>query len=141
MHLKAAAESLKEWVPQREDLARREQMVERFGQFAFGGFGIVLLVAVGGMIYTIITKMVLSGDQPWAGILLIAFIIFAVLALAYVMFNEDLKEKRKKARPAPPSELPLSAVTGKLLEEKEFETIPTVIEDTTELLPSRREKR
>ena len=142
MNLESTAESLREWAPiESDDLARRERFLERFGQFAFTGFGLVLLIAVIGLIYTILVKMVLAGDQPWAGVILINFIVFAILTLAYVVFKEDLKERRKKARPAHPNELESPAVTGKLLEEKEFEPIPTVIEDTTDLLPVRDRER
>lgn len=144
MNLEQAAQSLLEQFPGGEsiDLARREEMLERFGKIAFGGFGIVLLIAVAGMIYTIVTKMVLGGEQPWAGVVLVAFILFAVLTLIYVVFNEDLKEKRKKALRAPPVEpTPDSVVTGKLLDEGHFEPIPTVTENTTDLLPSRNRGR
>ena len=144
MNLEQASQSLLEQFPGGEsiDLARREQMLERFGQIAFGGFGIVLLLAVAGMIYTIVTKMVLGGEQPWAGVLLIAFIIFAVLSLTYVIFNEDLKEKRKKSLHSPPVQpTPDSVVTGKLLDEGHLEPIPTVTENTTDLLPSRNRER
>lgn len=137
LNIESAAKSLLEQVPGsgRPDLARREQMLERFGQIAFGGFGIVLLVAIAGIIYTVFTKMVLEGGQPWAGVLLIAFVLFAAMALVYVLFAEDLKEKRKKAAPSRNRELEHPATTGKLLEEHEFEPIPAVTESTTDLLP------
>ena len=141
MNLEAAAASLVEQFPasEQKDLARREEVLERFGTFAFGGFGVVGLIAVIGMIYVILTKMVFSGRQPWAGVILIAFLISAVLMLTYVVFKEDLKERQRKARPAvSPPEFENPAMTGKLLEETSFEPIPSVIEDTTELLPSRR---
>jgi len=138
MNLESTAETLQAWTPTEDlKLAQRERRLELFGGIAFGGFGIVLVIAVAGLIYTILTKMVLGGDQPWAGVVLINFLLFAVLSLVYVIFKEDLKERRKKARQAPPSELESPVVTGKLLEEKEFESIPTVIEDTTDLLPVR----
>src|SRR5687768_18148948 len=78
MNLEPVAQSLLEQFPGGgdPDLIRRERRLERFGQFAFGGFGLVLVAAVIGLIYTIFTKMVLDGQQPWAGILLIAFILF-----------------------------------------------------------------
>ena len=142
MNLESAAESLRDLKPtEQSDLARREHFLEVFGNIAFGGFGIVLLIAVLGLIYYIFTRMVLGGEQPLAGVLLINFILFAVLTLVYVIANEDLKEKKKKARPAPPKELENPVVTGKLLEEKEFEPIPTVTENTTDLLPVRDRER
>lgn len=143
MNLETTAQSLLEQFPQgeRPDLVRREEMLERFGRVAFGGFGIVLVIAVVGIIYAIFTKMVLAGEQPWAGILLIAFIVFAALSLTYVVFAEDLKEKRRRAALPQPQELHPPVATGKLLGEREFETIPTVTENTTDLLPQQRTRR
>jgi hypothetical protein len=144
LNLESAAQSLLEQFPAGRvpGLDRRERMLERFGQFAFGGFGVVLLVAILGIIYTILTRMVLSGEQPWAGLLLIAFIIFAAMTLAYVVFAEDLKEKRKKWASSLPAELEGRTVsTGKLMEEREFQPIPTVTENTTDLLPTKDRSR
>ena len=140
MNLEQAAQSLLEQFPAGDglDLVRRERRLERLGKVAFGGFGVVLILAVCGMIYAILTKFVFAGDQPWVGLLLIAFLIFAVLSLAYVVFREDLKEKRQKTRSAA---LEMPAVTGRLLEEKQFEPIPAVTESTTDLLPRENTKK
>ena len=92
---------------------------------------IVIFLAALGIIYAILDRMVFSGDQPIYGILLLAFIVFALLTLTYVVFKEDLKEKRMKvgrASTSPPAELEMPAVTARLLEEKGFEPIPAVIE-------------
>ena len=142
MNLESTANALRESMPDENSaLFQQERRLERYGKFAFGGFGIVVLLAVAGFIYTIFTKMVLSGEKPVLGLLAMAFITFAVLALGYVIFNEDLKEKRRKARFTPPDELESPAITGKLLEEKEFEPVPTVTESTTNLLPARKRDR
>ena len=147
MNLEPAAQSLREQFPagDRPDLDRREERIEKFGRFAFGGFLIVVGLAVVGLIVTILDRIVFSGDSPWVGLGLIAFLIFAVLTLVYVGFREDLKEKRKKAgfdhAPASPPELESPAVTGRLLEEKEFEPIPSVTENTTSLLPRQDQTR
>ena len=146
MNLEPAALSLREQFPtgNRPDLDRRERRIEKFGQFAFGGFVIVVGLAVIGLIITILDRIVFSGDPPWVGLGLIAFLIFAVLTLVYVVFREDLKEKRKKAgydHANRPAELPMPAVTERLLEEKEFEPMPTVTESTTNLLPRRDQER
>jgi hypothetical protein len=105
MNLEGIAGSLLEQFPtaQRTNLQKQERMLERYGQIAFGGFGVVVFAAIGGMIYWIVTQMVLGKFGFWSGILLIAFILFAGLTLAYVGLNEALKEKRAKlaTRPAP----------------------------------------
>jgi hypothetical protein len=59
------------------------------------------------------------------------------LALAYVVFNEDLKERRKtleKGRRAdPPPELDVD--TNRLLNQPPAGHVASVIDHTTELLP------
>lgn len=138
MTLEAALASLREWSPSAEStqLTQRHQRLERFGQFALGGFGVMLLLGFLGLLYTIFTKMVLVGSQPLAGLVLIAFLIFAVLSLAYVVFKENLKEKQRN-RPAGRQEAEPSPISAKLIEEREFTPVPTVTENTTDLLPTR----
>jgi hypothetical protein len=141
MNLEHSAASLLEQFPDapRADLQREEKMLERFGTVAFGGFGVVVLLAIAGLIYWIVDKAILSGEGPVMGILLIAFLIFAALSLAYVIWRESLKEKRAKLEMAPGRKFePAPEETGKLLNEGSFESVPSsVVEDTTDLLPAR----
>lgn len=140
MNLEKSAASLLEQFPagDRLDLKREEQMLEKFGKVAFTGFGIVIAIAIASIIYYIATKMIVSGSQPLAGVLLIAFIIFAGLALGYVFWQESLKEKRKKHEATPARDL-RSAQTGKLLPESDLEPVPiSVVEGTTDLLPAKK---
>lgn len=136
LNLEKTAETLLEQIPSAENskLLKRERNLEKFGNIAFGGFGIVLLIAVCAIIYLIITKVILSGNSVFGGIMLIAFIVFAALALTYVALNEDLKERKQKAIPALKNELSGKKETGKLLEEKLFEPVLSVTENTTDLL-------
>lgn len=66
--------------------------------------------------------------------MLIAFIIFAVLSLAYVVFQEDLKERKQKANAILQNELSEERTTEKFLEEKPFEPVGSVTENSTKLL-------
>ena len=144
MNLETVVQSLVEQFPggERPDLVRREERLERFGRIAFGGFGIALLLGIVGIIYAVVVNMILTGERPWFGALVILFVIFAAMSLTYVVFNEDLKDRRKKAAQVPPRELEVPVVTGKLLDESRFEPIPSVTENTTDLLPSQnREKK
>ncbi len=137
MNLEQAASSLLEQFPDRPraDLQREEKRLERFGTVAFGGFGVVVLLAIAGLIYWIIDKAILSGEGPVMGILLIAFLIFAALSLAYVIWRESLNEKRAKIEKAPGRIPDLAEPPEKLLKETSFAPIPaSVVEDTTELL-------
>lgn len=136
LNLEKSAESLLEQIPSAESagLLKRERNLEKFGKVAFTGFGLVLLTGICAIIYLIITKVILSGNSVFGGIMLIAFIIFSALALTYVALNEDLKEKRQKANPALQNDLPEKKDTAKLLEDKPFEPVPSVTENTTDLL-------
>lgn len=139
MNLEAVSETLLLQFPnaQRVTLEKQEKMLERFGTFVFGGLAIVVGLGAIGLIVGVIVAMVVSGRDPLKGTLLALFLTFASLALSYVVMNEFLKDKRKKLQAKPPSEVLLSGAseTGKLLETGEFELVPSVVEETTNLLP------
>lgn len=143
LNLEQTALSLLEQIPSAESakLLKRERNLEKFGNIAFGGFGFVLLTGIIAIIYLITTKMILSGESVLGGIILIAFIIFAALALTYVVLNEDLKERKQKAKPVLKNEISEKQETARLLEEKPFEPIPSVTENTTELLYAEKNTR
>ena len=136
INLEKTAESLLEQIPnaQNANLLRKEKAIEKFGNFALGGFGLVILTGTVAIIYFIFEKMILTGNNVLFGILLIFFVVFAALSLAFVMFNESLKERKAKINPALPNELTGVRDTGKLLEDKPFETVAGVTENSTELL-------
>ena len=135
-NLEETAKSLLLQIPsaERAELLRREKSLERFGGFVWGGFGIVCLIGVGALLYTIFDKFVWSGKNPLVGILFAAFIIFATFSLIFVFFREDLKEKKKKLGRREQIDLPEAKITGKLLEDKPFEPARSVVENSTELL-------
>src|SRR5688572_27730970 len=114
-----------------------DRRLEIFGNVAFGGLGIVGSLAVAGMIYTVIQKFVLTGQGVIFGIVMSLLLVFGVMAIAYVILNESRNEKSKKRRPKA-SESELTAPdTAKLLVDRPFEGVPSVVEDTTELLKTR----
>lgn len=146
MNLEQTSQSMLQQFPsaERAILLKREKMLEKFGGFAFAGFGIVLLLAVSSIIYLIITRVVLGGKTPleqFGGILLVLFMVFASLALAYVGFSEDLKDRKLKLLPTLENELSGKQDTAKLLDEKLFEPVPSVIETTTDLVPVKNKTR
>lgn len=136
LNLEKTAESLVEQIPTAESasLLRREKLIEKFGNFALGGLGVVVLFAVTILIYTLIEKFLVSGTNVYFAVLLIAFIIFALLSLVFVAFNESLKEKKAKLNPAVKNQLTGENETAKLLAEKPFEPARSVTENTTGLL-------
>ena len=130
LNLEGSATSL---LDQRPDIGTaHDKRLERFGNIAFGGLALAGLAAVVGLIYTIVTKFILSGSGVVFGIIMSLLIIFAVLGLAYVGLNETRKGKRTRTAAAP-AELG-SNDTSKLLDPGEFTPASSVVEDTTKLL-------
>lgn len=142
LNLEKSIESLVEQLPtaERAGLLKQTKMIEKYGNFAFGGFVVVFALGILAVIYSIFSKMVLSGENIIFGLLLSLFIIFAVLTLIYVFLNESLKEKRVNAKPIFNNELEQKAA-AKLLKDKSFETVPaSVTERTTDLLFAEKRK-
>lgn len=136
MNLEGTAASLLEQFPEGSSgsLQRQERALERFGKFAFTGFGIAAVLGVNAICYIILTNMILSGTQPLAGILFLAFVIFAALGLTYVIWSEILKEQRQKLNKT--AEL-TSSDPNILLPPRDTSDlipVPSVVEDTTKLL-------
>ncbi|HEX8288199.1 MAG TPA: zinc ribbon domain-containing protein [Pyrinomonadaceae bacterium] len=125
--------------PESAELFKRQRRLENFGNIAFGGFALVLLTGVSTVIYFILTRMIFSGENVFFGILLIAFIVFAISSLIYVIFSEDVKER--KPNPILINELTENRETGKLLEEKPFAPASSVTESSTELLYTKNKTR
>lgn len=139
MNLEQTAISLLEQFPtaQRANLQRQERMLEKFGQIAFGGFGIVLFLAICSILYLVITRIILGGGtllEQFGGVLLALFIVFASLALTYVIFSEDLKERKQKRNPSLEDEVVNIHPMAELPSKNDFEPVPSVVEDTTDLL-------
>ena len=136
MNLKSVSETLLSQFPDagHATLQKQEKMLERFGTFVFGGFAVMVGLGAVGMIVGIIVTMIVSGKDPLTGSLLAVFITFASLALAYVFLNEHLKDKRKKLSEISPSDRVVSPDPTNLLETGEFKPVPSVVEDTTNLL-------
>lgn len=140
LNLERSAESLLE---QRPDIGAvvSDRRLERFGNIAFGGLALVGLAAVAVLIYTVITKFILTGAGVAFGVIMSLLLIFAVLGLVYVVLNETRKEKRSKGAIADLSaELDVSE-TANVLGSGEFEPIPSVVENTTDLLKAEAKTR
>src|SRR5829696_5465927 len=74
----------------------QERKIERFGNFALGGLGVVGLIAITAALCFLVTKLIVTGTSVFAALLLISFLVFALLSLIFVVFNETLKEKKAR---------------------------------------------
>lgn len=143
LNLERSAESLLEQLPTAHSasLLKQKKTIERFGNFALGGLGVVVLLGVTILIYTIIEKYLVGGMSIYTAVLLIGFILFASLSLIFVVFNESLKEKKAKINSKMTNELGEKTGAAKLLEDKYFESISSVTENSTDLLYSKNKTR
>jgi hypothetical protein len=112
------------------NIKRKPQAIERLGAvgttglLGMGVFGVLFLM------YLVIFRFILSGstESIVLGAMLLAFLIFASITLAYVILTEIKKEDKFKNNHFG------SDFHTNLLEEKPFEPIISVTENTTELL-------
>ena len=110
-----------------------DRFFQNLGKFAFGGLGAVFVIGIGYLLWIILTRFVLEGTQVTFGVFLMLFVVFAALSLTYVIYNESRKGRRAVSRDEHPEEL-AAPDTGKLLNQPSQTPIPSVIDDTTELL-------
>lgn len=136
MNLESSAASMLEQFPEGSgySLQRQERALERFGKVAFIGFGIAAVLGVIAICYIILTNMIFSGTQPLAGILFLAFVIFAALGLTYVIWNEILKEQRRKLNKTPDLTSSEPNIFLPPRDTNDLIPIPSVVEDTTKRL-------
>ena len=142
-NLDDTAKSLLLQIPSAEtaNLLRHEKAIDNFGKFALGGLGVVGLIAFTAGIWYLVTKFLVNGTNIYAALLLISFIVFALLSLIFVIFNETLKEKKAKIKLPEQNELAQPKTTGRLLEDKPFEPAASVVENSTELLLTKNKTR
>jgi hypothetical protein len=143
LNLEKTAASLVEQIPSAESarLLRHDKLIEKFGNFALGGLGLVIFLAFTVFVYRIIEKYLIGGTNIYFVVLSIGFILFAFLSLVFVYFNESLKEKKTKINSSLANEIKGGKDTAKILGEKTFEPIPSVTENTTGLLYAERKTK
>ena len=142
LNLEKSIESLQEQLPTAESasLLKQTRMLEKYGNFVFGGFSVILLIGVLILILTVFNRLILSGENVIFGLLLVLFIVFAALSLIYVFLNESLKESKMKRGRVFKNDLE-NKTEAKLLEDKQFDAVPaSVTERTTDLLFAEKRK-
>ena len=136
-NLERTIEFYLEQIPNSDSIlsAKITKFFEILGKIGFGGLAGAGLVGIFLIFATVINKFILSGqtDKIIVGVVFLTLLISAVLGLAYVIFQEYLNSQKKGARGIMQNEIEAKD-TAKLLEEKPFETIPSVTETTTNLL-------
>lgn len=116
------------------NFSKKERSIENFKNFAFSRAGLVVLIGVILMISGIFFKVILTDNEVSFGISLIVITISTVLIILFASFDVFVKERKAQINPALTSELTEAKDTGKLLEEKTFQPVQNVTENSTELL-------
>ena len=114
--------------------SKKERSIENLRNFALSRIGLALLISVIPLIAGIFLKVILMDGNIVFGILMIFCAVLAELIMLLICFNQSVKEKKAKMNPALTSELSAAKNTGKLLEQKPFEPVQNVMENSTELL-------
>lgn len=115
--------------------SKKERSIENLGNFVFSRVGLIVLIGVILMTSGIFFKVILADGAIVSGTLMIFCAVLAGLMAILISFYESVKERKAQINPALTSELTQTKDTGKLLEEKPFEPVSTVTENSTELLP------
>lgn len=130
LSLDKAAESIADrFAPGEEANDHSQAVLDKFGTVAFTGLGIVVLCGIAWILYLIVARMILSGTQVAAGVLLAAFVVFAALGLAFVFAREMLGEKALAKKASRKSLAAPNKRPG--LADPYFEPVPSVVENTT----------
>ncbi len=133
------AEFLLEQISTAQDanLLKQKRNLDKFGMVALSGLGVSSLIGVGAIIYFILKKLIFSGTNTQinaGGYVLLSFLVFAVLSLIYVIYSKVLEEKRKNSNLNNSKNLTEAEYSSPFLAQGNFEPVPSVTENTTELL-------
>jgi zinc-ribbon domain len=116
------------------ELQKRKELFEKLGIFSLSGFGVIgiaFLIAIVGYY-----KMILFGADVifWSGFA--AFTVFGLLSVFFFNYPKlFMKFEKVNPRLSPDDQEQFSQPTNKLLEDKPFEPIASVTENSTELFP------
>ena len=116
------------------ELQKRKELFEKLGFFSLSGFGVIgiaFIIAVIGYY-----KIILFGADVifWTGFA--AFMVFGLLSAFFINYPKlFMKFEKINPRLSPDEQEQLSVPTDKLLEDKPFEPIGSVTENSTELFP------
>jgi len=121
-------------------LQRRKHLFEKLGLAALSIAGLIGLMLL--LFQVALYKLILLGPEVLFGASIIALMVFLLLAVVLSVYPKFFM-RFEKANPqlSPTDESPSSATTGKLLEDRFFEPVPTITENTTDLLHTRSTER
>jgi hypothetical protein len=135
---------LSEQVPSQmsANLRSQKERFEKLGMAALSVFGLGL---VGLLLYLIVYKTMIAGGRFWEGLAMLGVMILMSFGLIAVYLFAKANDVGKGHLPVENDDdvetIKLAASTRELLPESRFEPIPSIVEETTELLKSERKPR
>ena len=120
LNLEASSASVLEQLPNAESarLLRRLKKIERFGDFVWNTFALVIILAVGALAYHLYT-----GVQIWWEGFLFAFIITGFMAIGHGIMARAFERKRRNANSRMAAEIAEKSEPARL---EDFHTIDSV---------------
>lgn len=117
-------------------LQKRKRIFEKLGLVSLSISGIIGLMLI--LFAVALYKLILFGPEAMFLASAIAMVVFLLLALILLSYPKLFMQFQAQDRQLDPvDESPSIQTTGKLLEEKFFEPVPSVTEDSTDLLQKR----
>ena len=131
LKLDAISQVVAELLPSEEyaALQKRRRMLEKFGVVSLSIAGVLALMTV--LFTAALYKLILFGPAALFWSASIALLVFLLLAAVLIGYPKLFMRFEKPDR----HDESLSRKTGKLIEGKPFEPVPSVTENTTDLLP------
>lgn len=135
LKLVAISQAVAEQTPTKEyaELRKRKEFFEKLGVFSFSVSGIIGL----SLIFTKVIqyKIILFGETALLWSAFTALVVFGLLSVFFFNYPKLFMNFEKLNPHLPPSEKKqISQPTKKLIEDKPFEPVGSVTENTTELL-------
>ena len=95
LNLEKAAEAIIEQLPNAHsaELLKREQRLDKFGDFAWNTFALVVIISIGWLIYHIAT-----GTPIWYEGLILAYIICGIMAVTHMSLKKRMSCERDPTR-------------------------------------------
>jgi len=134
--LGAIAKVVAENLPTEENAAlrRRKRTLETLGKGAFSIAGLIALVSF--IFAAALYKLIVFGPEVLFWSSAIALAVFVILGAGLIGYSKlFLRHGQTDWQTGPTHGETSTQTTGKLIEDRPFERVPSVIENTTDLLP------
>lgn len=135
LKLDAVAKVVADILPSEENAAlqRRKHILERLGKGALSIAGLIALMSF--IFAAALYKLILFGPEVLFLASAIALAVFTVLGAGLIGYSKLFLPTGTTDERAAIDGTPSINTTGKLIDDRPFEPVPSVIENTTDLLP------